>query len=95
MLEVFDVAFPKKRHATLLRDIKRAADALGEARDLDVQIELLETFLERASEEDRTGVAALIQRLRGQRELAYASFEPALDRLERDRIGERVAELTA
>ena len=40
-------------------------------------------------------MAALIQRLRGQREIAYASFEPALDRLERDGIGERVAELTA
>lgn len=41
-LEVFSPAFPRKRHRKALRRVKALADALGERRDADVEVELLE-----------------------------------------------------
>ncbi len=41
-LEVFAPAFPRKRHRKALKRVKALADALGERRDADVEIELLE-----------------------------------------------------
>ncbi|HEX8204868.1 MAG TPA: CHAD domain-containing protein [Solirubrobacteraceae bacterium] len=41
VLEIFAACFPRKRHRAVLRDVKALADALGERRDPDVQIELL------------------------------------------------------
>jgi CHAD domain-containing protein len=95
VLEVFDAAFPPRLHRELLREVKRAADSLGAARDLDVQIALVERFHDAASDEERPGVAALLQRLRGEREAAYDAFGPALDRLEGGTFGGQVLELTA
>src|SRR3954468_7332641 len=85
VLEVFGPAFPRRPHANVLKEVKRAADALGAARDLDVQIDFLETFLDAAGPEEQPGVAVLIQRLRSERDRAYTTFQPALARL--DEIG--------
>ena len=41
-LEVFEPCFPRKRHRKALKKVKALADALGERRDRDVEIELLE-----------------------------------------------------
>jgi CHAD domain-containing protein len=41
-LEVFAPVFPRKRHRKALKRVKALADALGERRDADVEIELLE-----------------------------------------------------
>lgn len=41
-LEVFAAAFPRKRRRKALKRVKALADALGERRDADVEIELLE-----------------------------------------------------
>lgn len=41
-LEVFEPCFPRKRHRKALKEVKALADALGERRDADVQIEFLE-----------------------------------------------------
>ncbi len=41
-LEIFEACFPRKRHRKALKRVKALADALGERRDLDVEIELLE-----------------------------------------------------
>lgn len=43
-LEVFAAAFPRKRHRKVLKKVKELADALGERRDADVEIELLESL---------------------------------------------------
>src|SRR4051812_22792515 len=93
VLEVFDAAFAPKKHRALLGEVKRAADALGAARDLDVQIALVERFHEAAHDDERPGVAALLQRLRGEREAAYDAFGPALDRLEAGTFVDQVEEL--
>jgi CHAD domain-containing protein len=41
-LEVFESCFPRKRHRKVLKKVKALADVLGERRDADVEIELLE-----------------------------------------------------
>jgi len=43
-LEIFAPAFPRKRHRKALKRVKALADALGARRDLDVEIELLESL---------------------------------------------------
>ena len=39
-LEIFEPCFPRKRHRKALKKVKALADALGERRDVDVEIEL-------------------------------------------------------
>ena len=45
VLEIFAPCFPRKACKAVLRDVKALADALGERRDPDVQIEALELSL--------------------------------------------------
>jgi CHAD domain-containing protein len=63
-LEVFEPCFPGKRHRKALRKVKALADALGERRDADVEIALLEGLLDEAAETDRGALRALIAELR-------------------------------
>ena len=46
-MEVFEPCFPRKRFRKALKEVKALADALGERRDRDVEIEFLERFAER------------------------------------------------
>jgi CHAD domain-containing protein len=59
-LEVFDECFPRKRHRKTLKQVKALADALGERRDADVEIDLLEGL----AGEDREAIAGLIEGIR-------------------------------
>lgn len=93
VLEVFEGAFPGKRHQKLLREVKEAVDPLGDARDLDVQIAFLETFLADASPQDKPGVAALIGSLRIERDAAYDTFRPPLRAFAAGGFDERAARL--
>jgi CHAD domain-containing protein len=63
-LEVFEPCFPPKRHRKALKKVKALADALGERRDADVEIALLESLLDEAAEADRAALLALIEELR-------------------------------
>ena len=47
-LEVFEPCFPRKRHRKALKKVKALADALGERRDADVEIEMLEDLAGRS-----------------------------------------------
>lgn len=95
VLEVFGPAFAKKLHSRVLKEVKNAADALGAARDLDVQIAFLETFLDAAAADEQPGVAVLIQRMRADRDRAYLGFRPALEHLEAIGFAGLVQELQA
>ncbi len=64
-LEVFEPCFPAKRWRKALKRVKRLADALGERRDLDVEIELLEGLADETAEADREALASLIERPAG------------------------------
>jgi CHAD domain-containing protein len=63
-LEVFEPCFPRKRQRKALKKVKALADALGERRDLDVEIALLESLAEAITAQDRTALAALVEELR-------------------------------
>jgi CHAD domain-containing protein len=75
-LEVFEPAFPPKRHRKALKRVKRLADALGERRDRDVAIEFLAGFADEAPDADRAAVAALIERLREEQREANEELAP-------------------
>jgi exopolyphosphatase/pppGpp-phosphohydrolase len=68
--------------AKMYRQVKATADALGDARDADVQIDYLQAQLAGLSEEDEAGVNWLIGRLqvyRQQKQLGLKAFLRKLD----------------
>jgi len=75
-LEIFEPCFPPRRHRKTLRRVKRLADALGERRDVDVEVALLEGFLGEAAEADRSALRALIEDLRASQAEANESLAP-------------------
>lgn len=82
VLEVFEGALPQKRHAAALREVKQHTERMGDARDLDVQLEFLDSFLEAAAAGERPGVEWLVATLRAERATAYGRLAPDLDALE-------------
>lgn len=75
-LEVFEDCFPRKSHRKALKKVKALADALGERRDADVEIELLESLAGEVAEADRRAIDALIDDLRARQ--AQANDDLAL-----------------
>ncbi len=61
----------------LYREVKKMADVLGEARDTDVMVQTLQGQREQASEQEKSGITWLIQRLqiyRQQQQTVVAAF---------------------
>lgn len=75
-LEVFEPCFPRKRRRRALKKVKALADSLGERRDRDVQIELLENLAAALPEADRAAVAALVAGLREEQVRANGELAP-------------------
>jgi CHAD domain-containing protein len=78
-LEVFEPCFPRKRCRKALKKVKALADALGERRDRDVEIEFLAEFAAKASEADRQPLTAKIEDLRAEQRQANAELAPRLE----------------
>ena len=93
VLEIFAPAFPKTAHRELLREVKALADALGERRDPDVQIESLRAYTGQAPPEDAAGVDELIARLREEQSGANARLAIALAEMERSDLRGRLEDL--
>ncbi len=75
-MEVFRPCFPRKRHRAALKQVRTLADALGERRDPDVSIEMLERFAGGMGAADRRGVAVLIEHFRREQEAANERLAP-------------------
>lgn len=75
-LEVFQPCFPRKRHRKALKRVKALADALGERRDLDVEIEALQGLAEEVSEPDREAIDVLIEERRERQGEANEALAP-------------------
>ena len=75
-LEVFEPCFPRKRWREALKTVKALADALGERRDADVEIAMLEGLLDEAAEADRGVLRDLIEELRVRQAEANESLAP-------------------
>jgi CHAD domain-containing protein len=63
-LEIFEPCFPRKSWRGALKRVKALADVLGERRDLDVEIELLEGLADEIARADREAFASLMDDLR-------------------------------
>ncbi len=93
-LEIFKVCFPGREFTELEREVKAAADALGEARDLDVMIMNLRARAEKLPVSHRTGIKAFVDRLQEQREALQMAVAAAVTNLESHNLAEQFRSLT-
>lgn len=75
-MEVFEPCFPRKRHRKALKRVKALADGLGERRDRDVTIELLQSLTCELREADREALGALVETLREEQRAANEELAP-------------------
>jgi len=92
-LEIFEECFPRKRHRKALKKVKALADALGERRDLDVEIELLENLAGEIASEDRKPLEGLIEDLRAQQRQANEELAPFVTAKRLRKLRRRLAKL--
>jgi CHAD domain-containing protein len=94
-LEVFEDCFPSKRHRRALKKVKALADALGERRDADVEIELLEGLGGDVAGEDREALSDLVDELRERQREANARLRPFVPSKRLKKLRRRLKKLTA
>lgn len=92
-LEVFKPVFPRRAFERVLRDVKTLADALGERRDRDVQIEALERYAAQRPASERAAVLMFVAMLREEQQQANARLERTLERVERTDLHGRLQTL--
>lgn len=92
-LEVFEACFPRKRFRKALKGVKALADALGERRDRDVEIEFLAEFEGEAPAADREALAARIEVLRGEQRRANDDLTRHLQPERLRKLGRRLEKL--
>ena len=92
-LEVFEPCFPRKRHRKALKRVKALADALGERRDLDVEIELLEGLAGEVAEDDSEALRVLIAGLRARQRQANDELAPFVATKRLKKLRRRLAKL--
>jgi CHAD domain-containing protein len=94
-LEICEACFPRKRFRKALKRVKRLADALGERRDLDVEVAFLEDFAETAPEADRTALTTRIESLREQQREVNEALAPRLGKKRLGNLRRRLHKLVA
>jgi CHAD domain-containing protein len=92
-LEVFEECFPRKRHRKALKRVRALADALGERRDADVEIGLLEGLVCDVAEEDRRALEALIANTRVRQRQANEDLAPLVRAKRLKKLRRRLAKL--
>jgi CHAD domain-containing protein len=92
-LEVFGPALDRKRGARTLRDVKTLAEALGERRDRDVQLELLAQLHSESAGAERRAVELLARELRSEQRQANAELSDALAHAKRAGLRRRLRRL--
>jgi CHAD domain-containing protein len=95
VLEVFRPCFPKGKYKAAVSELKALADALGERRDRDVQLEALTAFASELDEADRAGVAGLIEAIAAERPQANAALAPSVSEERMTALGSRLDDLVA
>lgn len=93
-LEIFRVCFESRAFAEIERAVKSATDALGEARDLDVMAENLEARAAKLPAAQRTGIEAIVERLRERRKSLQSGVAKAITELEAQDLLARFHALT-
>jgi CHAD domain-containing protein len=92
-LEVFEPCFPPHTYRRTLAEVKRLADALGERRDRDVQIDWLERYAAVRTGEERAAVLRFVDSLRAEQAAANDALAELLDEVQRDELQARLYKL--
>jgi CHAD domain-containing protein len=90
VLEIFSPCFPKTEFKAALRDVKALADALGERRDPDVQVEALEELAGALPARQRPGLQALADRVRTRQAHGNQVLSGALEHAEGSELHARL-----
>jgi CHAD domain-containing protein len=77
-LEIFEPCFPRKPWRKAKKRVKSLADALGERRDPDVAVELLEGLAGKVAADDREAFDKLIEDLQARRRRANEELAAAV-----------------
>jgi CHAD domain-containing protein len=93
VLEIFAPCFPKREHRRALRDVKDLADALGERRDPDVQIDAIEAVERALADEERPGIESLVGELRSRQEAGNRTLAETLERIDAEGLRGRLLAL--
>jgi len=80
-LEIFSPCLPRRSCAAALAEIKQLADALGERRDSDVQIQWLTQYAQARAGEERAAVLDFVRRLREQQATANEALAQTLQQV--------------
>ena len=80
VLEVYAPCFEPSAYRPVLRDVKRLADALGERRDPDVQLEALDRFRAAVEDADAAGVELFAEQRREEQAAGNDALAAALQR---------------
>jgi CHAD domain-containing protein len=94
-LEVFEPCFPRAQYRSVLAEVKELADALGERRDRDVEIDSLHAFAEKLATPDRPGVESLVSKLRDEQAAANEALVPYVGEERLTALHARLGELAA
>jgi CHAD domain-containing protein len=90
-LALFSGCFPKQDYKKIQKDVRKVTRALGEARDLDVQLEVIEAaILEFTDPKLQPGLKRLKLRLTQRRAEVQQHVEAAMDRMLADQLIERL-----
>jgi CHAD domain-containing protein len=93
VLEVFAPCFPKGQYRSVLRDVKRLADALGERRDPDVHLAAMQKLAATLPDSLKPGVELLAERQRARQAVGNELLAPALEDMERTDLRGRLEAL--
>jgi CHAD domain-containing protein len=95
VLEIYAPCFPRDEHKSVLRGVKRLADALGERRDPDVQLAAMAALEAAVPKADAPGVEVFADRLREEQEAANVALAAALADAEAADLRGRLERLVA
>ncbi len=89
-LDAYEVACEPKLFKEVYRQVKEAADLLGNARDTDVMLHNLETILETSPGDEQAGIRWFMRRLREYRERRQRKLDIFLKKFDADAFVRRV-----
>ncbi|MCX8025326.1 MAG: CHAD domain-containing protein [Thermanaerothrix sp.] len=93
LLPVFGPYLVPKRYKRWRRTFRKLGRALGSARDTDIHIERVKTFLQEVGKRERPGMARLLLRLKQQRSALQADVLEALAAFEQSGVADEMREI--